>query len=140
MAQDTAEELERFRQQWQKEVSARNKTASSSSSKPRLKSKQSSGTASQNRAPPLPLKTPHAAVDISEDGESQYHDLENKDDARKLGESGSGTYPSTHNEPSSALEHFERAVEREDQGNLEDSLSHYRKAYRVSYDFQEHNC
>ena len=34
-------------------------------------------------------------------------------------------------EPKSALEHFERAVERESQGNLGDSLSHYRKAYRL---------
>ena len=36
-------------------------------------------------------------------------------------------------EPTSALEHFERAVEKEAEGNLGDSLSHYRKAYRVSY-------
>lgn len=34
-------------------------------------------------------------------------------------------------EPKSALEHFERAVEKESQGNLGDSLSHYRKAYRL---------
>jgi F-box protein 9 len=34
-------------------------------------------------------------------------------------------------EPRSALEHFERAVEKEAEGNLGDSLHHYRKAYRV---------
>ncbi|KAK9652699.1 hypothetical protein HCH54_002647 [Aspergillus fumigatus] len=34
-------------------------------------------------------------------------------------------------EPRSALEHFERAVEKEAQGNLGDSLHHYRKAYRL---------
>lgn len=34
-------------------------------------------------------------------------------------------------EPDSALEHFERAVEKEAAGKLGDSLSHYRKAYRV---------
>lgn len=34
-------------------------------------------------------------------------------------------------EPKSALEHFERAVEKEGQGNLGESLSHYRKAYRL---------
>jgi F-box protein 9 len=34
-------------------------------------------------------------------------------------------------EPRSALEHFERAVEKEAEGNLGDSLHHYRKAYRL---------
>ncbi|KAL2872544.1 putative F-box protein (Pof7) [Aspergillus lucknowensis] len=34
-------------------------------------------------------------------------------------------------EPKSALEHFERAVEKEAAGNLGDSLHHYRKAYRL---------
>jgi F-box protein 9 len=34
-------------------------------------------------------------------------------------------------EPVSALEHFESAVEKERQGKLGDSLSHYRKAYRL---------
>ncbi|KAL3467122.1 hypothetical protein BJX64DRAFT_274143 [Aspergillus heterothallicus] len=34
-------------------------------------------------------------------------------------------------EPKSALEHFERAVEKEAEGNLGDSLQHYRKAYRL---------
>ncbi|KAJ5919864.1 hypothetical protein N7454_009699 [Penicillium verhagenii] len=36
-----------------------------------------------------------------------------------------------HHEPRSALEHFERAVEKEAAGNLGDSLQHYRKAYRL---------
>jgi F-box protein 9 len=34
-------------------------------------------------------------------------------------------------EPNTALEHFERAVEKEAAGKLGDSLQHYRKAYRV---------
>ena len=34
-------------------------------------------------------------------------------------------------EPESALEHYERAVEKETQGNLGVSLSHYRRAYRL---------
>lgn len=34
-------------------------------------------------------------------------------------------------EPESALEHFERAVEKEAEGSLGDSLQLYRKAYRV---------
>jgi F-box protein 9 len=34
-------------------------------------------------------------------------------------------------EPETALEHYEKAVERETQGSLGDSLNLYRKAYRV---------
>ena len=34
-------------------------------------------------------------------------------------------------EPRSALEHFEKAVEKEAEGSLGDSLDLYRKAYRV---------
>lgn len=34
-------------------------------------------------------------------------------------------------EPNTALEHFERAVEKEAAGKLGDSLQHYRKAYRL---------
>lgn len=33
--------------------------------------------------------------------------------------------------PESALEHYERAVEKETQGSLGESLSLYRKAFRV---------
>ena len=66
-------------------------------------------------------------------GREGYHDFEDKNDARRLEEDTTGIHPSIHKtkEPRSALEHYERAVEKEDQGNLGDSLSHYRKAYRV---------
>ena len=40
------------------------------------------------------------------------------------------TAPST--EPRSALEHYEKAVERESQGSLGDSLALYRKAFKVT--------
>ena len=42
-----------------------------------------------------------------------------------------GFQPATQKEPSSALEHFETAVQKEAEGSLGDSLQHYRKAYRV---------
>jgi F-box protein 9 len=41
--------------------------------------------------------------------------------------------PEPPKEPSSALELFEQAVKKEAQGNLGDSLSLYRKAYKVTY-------
>ena len=39
--------------------------------------------------------------------------------------------PATARAPQSALDHFEEAIMREDEGSLGDSLNLYRKAYRV---------
>lgn len=39
--------------------------------------------------------------------------------------------PSAPGVPESALEHYEKAVEKETQGSLGESLSLYRKAFRV---------
>ena len=134
MASDTAEELERFRQRWQEEVSTRKKPTGATASSSRSKSKQPNDTL------PPPLKDrPHLQPDRSlkeartelEGRDLGYHDLENKDDALRLGESGSGIRSKPRPEPQSALEHYERAVERESEGSLGESLSLYRKAYRV---------
>ena len=133
MAGDTAEELERFRQQWQEEVKSRSKgQASSFSSKtPTLEQKQ--GGVGPSRAPLGPQRAQKESREIHDDWEYGYHDLDDKDEACRLGETGNGTHPSTRREPTSALEHYERAVERETEGSLGDSLSHYRKAYRVRH-------
>ena len=132
MAGNTAEELERFRQQWQEEVYARSRGVASSSSKPARPAgsphRRSSGTTQ-----PTFHKPYRETEEADEFGEHAYHDLENQDELRKLGEAGEGIHPSTRQEPSSALEHYERAVERETEGNLGDSLSHYRKAYKVRH-------
>lgn len=129
-------ELETFRIEWQEEVIARSKASSSG---------QGNGFA----RPPGPPKRGNGAVEtkpstysglsrINDEAhgtlETQcYHDLEDKDEARKLGGEREGTHPSNGAtpEPMSALEHYERAVDRELQGNLEDSLKLYRKAFRV---------
>ena len=131
MAGDAAEELDRFRRQWQEEVKSRSKGRTSVSLNKAISSEQKSGGAGLSRAPPAPPKTQKDTRDSQDNWEYGYHDLEDKDEARKLGHTGSGTHPSSRREPTSALEHYERAVERETEGSLGDSLSHYRKAYRV---------
>lgn len=137
MAENTAEELERFRQQWQEEVVARSKGAASSSksarpARPARPPHRSSGaTQTERAAAPIFHKPYREPEEGEESGEDDYHDLEDKDEARKLGEAGEGIHPSSRGEPSSALEHYERAVERESVGSLGDSLNHYRKAFRV---------
>ena len=131
MAGDTTEELERFRRQWQEEVIARSRggASSSKSARPTAPLHRNSGTIQPGR--PTFHKPYRETEEADELGQHGYHDLENKDETRKLGEAGDGIYPDTREEPTSALEHYERAVERETEGNLGDSLSHYRKAYRV---------
>ena len=137
MVGDTTEELERFRQQWQREVTQRTKGSPSTSLNksarpPRLS--QISGEASPSERPAPPLlrrKTREDEAHLDEIGGNGYHDLDNKDEARRLGEGGARIHPSNRQEPRSALDHYELAVERESEGSLGDSLSHYRKAYRV---------
>lgn len=131
MATAAAEELDRFRQQWQEEVKLRSKGRASASLGQNATLEQKLGGAGPSCVPPAPQKTQKVSGETQDDWQYGYHDLENKDEARKLGDMGSGTHPSSRREPISALEHYERAVERETEGSLGDSLSHYRTAYRV---------
>ncbi|MCJ1386222.1 hypothetical protein MMC17_009348 [Xylographa soralifera] len=140
MTEESNEELARFRRQWREEVTARTKAGlSTQHTSLRLEARQSSRAKSDQsiRVPPAPSivydsKT-DAEVEASEGHDPAYHDLEDKDERRRLGEHGAGVHPSNDHltEPQSALEHYEKAVERENQGSLGDSLTHYRKAYRL---------
>ena len=134
MAGDTVEELERFRQQWQQEVMLRVRGAPSAlankSARPPRQSQNSSGA-----FPPLIRRQTREAEEHVEDlGGDGYHDLEDKDEERRLGEGGERIHPRNKREPRSALDYYELAVEKESEGSLGDSLNHYRKAYRVRTD------
>ena len=141
MAGDTTEELERFRQQWQQEVTQRAK-GPLSAAPPRPSSISSGAIPPDQAAPPLIRKQTREAEEHAEEaGGEGYHDLENKDEARRLGEAGERIHPSSRREPHSALDHYELAAERESEGSLGDSLNHYRKAYKVgSHSSQRNEC
>ena len=136
MAGDTAEELERFRQQWQEEVTGRSKKASSTSASKAAKSTRSAAKSSlaagpeRNAAPSFhrQYRDTETHDDFDDHG---YDDLENKDELQKLDAVGDKSQRTTKQEPNSALEHYERAVEKESEGSLGDSVNHYRKAYRL---------
>ena len=117
-------ELDTFRQQWRAEVSARAQADGNKATKPSKTSR---------RPPPvtsLTSSTPLKSVKEDEDhGEPQA--LPNLDGPRSP-EEHAGTTSKTSKEPQSALDHYEKAVERESQGILGDSLDLYRKAFRVS--------
>jgi F-box protein 9 len=134
---NTEAELESFRQKWREEVTARSKgkapatpakiAAASSSSKPH---------ATKNNAPEVQAYS-HArqrsVEEVDEVTPYAYHDLGEKQLGRRLDETSAQTAVAlaARQEPSSALEHYEKAVEKESQGKLGDSVAHYRRAFKV---------
>ncbi|KAL9124650.1 MAG: hypothetical protein Q9217_006036 [Psora testacea] len=134
MAGDTAEELEAFRRKWKKEVEARTQASPSIPAKSTGQSSAQSviGGELPSRAPSPQIVKRSGRIDCTQDDTEgyEYHDLEDKDGTRSL-QVAEEVHPTNRREPSSALEHYERAVEREGEGSLGDSLNHYRKAYRL---------
>lgn len=126
-------ELESFRRQWRGEGARR--THHNRPSTTQRKSSVSSADR-PSRFPP----TRHAASECNEEedeGEGltafDQGELAHVVERLSLGRVDEDALLSQipRREPRSALEHFERAVEKEAQGNLGDSLHHYRKAYRL---------
>lgn len=132
-APETEAELDQFRKQWREEVSARNKKpAESLSTRVQTKRLQRS----QGAPPPAHATGSFSAWkqdNLNEElAPNAYHDIPDKEEQSKLANDGQNhDRVSLFREPSSALEHYERAVERESQGNLSESIRHYRKAFKV---------
>ena len=137
---DTATALEEFRQRWKEEVNAKTKKFE----------KHSTGTQAVSARrpsepkPERPLNKPpgrHPIANVRDDpdhetgldqpGVSTSGLVQNIETltVRDVDEDEFSVKPLA--EPTTALEHFEKAVEREDQGKLGDSLAHYRKAYKL---------
>lgn len=145
-------ELESFRREWREEVSRRSKPRSQPTPQS-TQSTQSTAPAPPPAAPAPPRLPPyHEAIhrkDLEEEGEVEEEEEDGPPPAafdpdglaQRVGELSMNSRKKVEEdifargeeeEPNSALEHFERAVEKEAAGNLGDSLQHYRKAYRVS--------
>lgn len=132
---DAEAELERFREQWRAEV-ARNKRPDGASGAAENDSKA-------QRRKELAFRQPTAGpsnarrkdlIDYSEEIEPRaYHDLPDKEELLKLGAEGQNSDRNPYKEPVSALEHYERAVEKETQGQLGESIKHYRRAFKVRF-------
>ena len=117
------DELEIFRRQWREEVSARAK--STAISQPKVS--QPSVTSEPSRR----LYRYHAPDLRGKEGDEELAaDVRSLNLARGEDDLFLSEPPK---EPSSASEHFEQAVKKEAQGSLGDSLSLYRKAYKVSH-------
>jgi len=115
--EDSNPELESFRQQWRAEVSAKaqaeRRKAVPATAKNIPSSSRPIGEHSSNKD--VTAESGHAAD--TRESEDHEHEFNGKTGSR---------------EPRSALEHYEQAVETENQGNLTESLNLYRKAFRVS--------
>ncbi|KAL8945637.1 MAG: hypothetical protein Q9222_007851 [Ikaeria aurantiellina] len=133
MAEATPD-LETFRRQWREEVIARShaKRKTNSISNEQTSAGKPEGSNIQRTLPRSEVPTEEMAP---MDGISiqAYHDLEDNESTQRLGVDSSDRGPGVEaaREPKSALDHYERAIEREDQGNLGDSVKLYRQAFRL---------
>ncbi|RDW90578.1 putative F-box protein (Pof7) [Aspergillus mulundensis] len=128
-------ELESFRRQWREEVSRKTKPNNAPGPS---RSTPGRPTAAQPRHFPPTRHEAFARKEEDEEGPAAYsqNDIAQRLDRLSLAKPEEEDAFHLHSrkpraEPTSALEHFERAVEREAEGNLGDSLQHYRKAYRL---------
>lgn len=133
MSDEANPDLESFRQQWRAEVTAKTKGGPS---RPQPKSTQQPVKPAGRRPSTVPKPTVAIRKDGHGDDSSSEEDDEDKSEHKAPRQ---GTHIDDNDdftkavtkEPHSALEHYERAVERETQGNLGDSLKLYRKAFRM---------
>ncbi|KAF2200949.1 hypothetical protein GQ43DRAFT_463552 [Delitschia confertaspora ATCC 74209] len=128
----TEAELENFRQRWREEVTAktRSKTSAPASSSKSTEASSSKGPSKSN-APEIPTHARHKSLEEDEGIDPHAHrDYGEVQPGRRLDDEGSASVGSSK-EPRSALEHYEKAVEKETQGSLGDSVNLYRKAFRL---------
>jgi F-box protein 9 len=135
-------ELESFRQQWRDEVTARLKgknaagvtAGEASARKSQAHSKEPSRVLATPLSPLARQPHAHAADDIARFEASPPPASASTGPLLSRNNEPPSKAPVLRQEPSnSALEHFEKAVEKEAQGKLGDSLMHYRQAYRVGF-------
>lgn len=130
-------ELESFRRQWREEVARRTRPEPPKQKEPARTSATSTSSARLGQFPP----TRHEAADRKEEDEDDgvvtttAHPEEIVQQVGQLSlgpiEEGALHSRGPEKEPASALDHFEKAVQKEEEGSLGDSLDLYRKAYRV---------
>lgn len=130
-------ELNAFRRQWREEVTRRNQTTAPTR-QPQPPPSQHIPPSASSHLDHLP-PTKHEAADRKDDIEDEdlgrdYGEFVQRTEALTLRSADDdGFQRVAQKEPRSALEHFEKAVEKEAEGSLGDSLAHYRKAYRVCF-------
>lgn len=136
----TSSALEQFRQQWQQEVIAR--TQREPQRPGEVERTRTRSDASSRQRPERPIHKPpgkHPLADIKDEDNatpegSTWASIPEKLRETKLDDVDADAdefSKLSRTEPQTALEHYEKAVEKEGQGQLGDSLTHYRTAFRM---------
>ncbi|KAK3362656.1 hypothetical protein B0T25DRAFT_490736 [Lasiosphaeria hispida] len=133
---ETNPELESFREQWRAEVRARRPATGSSQNNsggdPSTGSTRAAGiTEGPRKPPPPPTKKPVTQGHHDEDYVQPRAFDAPLHAAQGVSLETEKVLASSADEPVSALEHYEKAVETEAAGKLGDSLRLYRKAFRM---------
>ncbi|CRG84577.1 hypothetical protein PISL3812_01843 [Talaromyces islandicus] len=124
-------ELNAFRRQWREEVSRRNKPSLSKQND--TSSWQLAGS-HLDKLPPTRHEAADRKEEVEEDLARGYEEIVERTEQHltlRTADEEDTFQRVPQKEPCSALEHFEKAVEKEAEGSLGDSLAHYRKAYRL---------
>lgn len=123
-------ELESFREQWRAEVSARARPPVGTTSRAQQSHNAHTGPAAT--PPPAHRKTPFRTLGHLEDEDEYVQSLSFDEPApAKNTLDGHAAGSSQNQEPETALEFYEKAVDKETSGSLGDSLHLYRKAFRM---------
>ncbi|KAI9889722.1 MAG: hypothetical protein M1814_005021 [Vezdaea aestivalis] len=118
-------ELESFRQQWREEVSAKHKGKGIATE---IANSQAASSSKPTRRTSIPIRPEQHGEDSL--GKSAGKES-NGDGEHQRPRIGPTELSSVQAAPASALDHYEKAVERENEGSLGDSVNHYRKAFRM---------
>lgn len=123
--QELDPELEAFRQKWREEVSTRAQESSKS------KSSTTDPPNSKGRTKPLAASRLPTTATKSVEVHDDRVQASNEPGPSSRDHVETSTPGGGDSAPESALRYYERAVERENQGSLGDSIGLYRKAFRV---------
>ncbi|KAI4597653.1 hypothetical protein KJ359_004357 [Pestalotiopsis sp. 9143b] len=130
-------ELDTFREKWRAEVSARNKkTSTAGSQKEQSDAYSSSSAAGPARKHDRHQKRLPLRDEVHHDAEEEHVRTMTFDDEPVKGKTvqshiEGGDPSQADKEPETALEFYEKAVDKETSGKLGDSLQLYRQAYRL---------
>lgn len=138
-------ELESFRRKWREEVSNKSRALPRRLSAADLSRSlhYNGGSTSGIQIAAVTSKQQNVSHESSAAAQSKedhqpyfFHDLDNSEDYYKLG-NASTRHEAKPIEPRTALDHYERAVEKESVGNLGDSVNLYRRAEKLDPNVHE---
>lgn len=136
-SQDVNSELESFREKWRAEVRAKSTTAPGSQQQP---APHPTAVGNHAETSKTNIFRPPRSGHLSS-GKPRVEDTDEDYVQARVFDEPAPVQPVRHDdkgvrkEPVSALEHYELAVEKEGMGRLGESLTLYRKAFRVRYAF-----